>query len=38
MTILEVGVEIETIVDPSPGEEKSLGSDLTPGIVLITIE
>ena len=38
MTILEVGVEIETIVDLSQGEEKSLGSDLTPGLVLTTIE
>ena len=38
MTILEVGVEIETIVDLSQGEEKSLGHDLTPGLVLITIK
>ena len=38
MTILEVGVEIETIVDLSQGEEKSLGPDLTPGLVLIAIE
>ena len=34
MTILEVGVEIETIVDLSQGEEKNLGPpDLTPGLV-----
>ena len=38
MTILEVGVEIDTIIDPSQGEEKDLGPDLTPGSVLITIE
>ena len=38
MTILEVGVEIETIVDLSQGEEKSLGPDLPPGLVLIGIE
>ena len=38
MTILEVGVEIETIVDLSQGEEKSLGPDLTPGLVLIVIK
>ena len=38
MTILEVGVEIETIVDLSQGEEKSLGPNLTPGLVLIGIE
>ena len=37
MTILEVGVEIETIVDLSQGEEKSLGPNLTPGLVLIVI-
>ena len=38
MTILEVGVEIETIADMFQGEEKSLGPDLTPGLVLIAIE
>ena len=38
MTILEVGVEIDVIIDPSQGEEKNLGPDLTPGSVLITIE
>ena len=37
MTILEVKVEIETIVDLSE-EEKSLGPDPTPGLVLIAIE
>ena len=36
--MLEVGVEIETIADLSQGEEKSLGPDLTPGLVLIMIE
>ena len=38
MTILEVGVEIETIVDLSHREEKSLHPDPTPGLVLIMIE
>ena len=38
MTTLEVGVEIETTVDPSQGEEKILGPDLIPGLVPITIE
>ena len=38
MTILEVGVEIETIVDLSQGEEKNLGLDLTPGLVPIVIK
>ena len=38
MTILEVGVEIETILDLSQGEEKNLGPNLTPGLVLIVIE
>ena len=38
MTILEVGVEIETIVDLYQGKEKSLGPNPTPGLVLITIE
>ena len=38
MTILEVGVEIETIVGLSQGEEKSLGPNLTPGLVLIAIK
>ena len=37
-TIVEVKVETETIVDLSQGEEKSLGPNLTPGLVLITIE
>ena len=31
MTILEVEVEIEAIVDLSQGEEKNLGPNLTPG-------
>ena len=31
MTIEEVGVEINMIIDPSNREEKSLGPDLTPG-------
>ena len=35
MTILEVGVEIEMIIDPSQGEEKNLGPNLTPGSVPI---
>ena len=38
MTTLEVGVEIETIVDLSQGEEKNLGNDLTPGLVPIMIK
>ena len=38
MTILEVGVEIEIIADLSQGEEKSLGPNLTPGLVPIEIE
>ena len=38
MTILDVGVEIETIADLFQGEEKSLGPDLTPALVLIVIE
>ena len=38
MTILEVGVEIETIVVLSQGEEKNLGPNLTPGLVPIAIE
>ena len=38
MTMLEVGIEIETIVDLSQGEEKNLGLDLTPGLVPTTIE
>ena len=32
MTILEVGVEIEMIIDPSLGEKKNLGPDLTPRV------
>ena len=38
IAILEVGVEIETIIDPSQGEEKNLGPDLTPGSVPIMTE
>ena len=38
MTIIEVGVEIETVVDLSQGEEKSIGPDLTPGLVPIAIK
>ena len=38
MTILEVGVEIETMVDLSQGEEKNLGPDPTPGLVPTTIK
>ena len=38
MIILEVGVEIDMIIDPSNGEEKILGPDLTPGSVLIMIK
>ena len=38
MTIPEVEVETETIVDLSQGEEKSLGPDLIPGLVPIVIE
>ena len=38
MTILEVEVGMETIVDLSKGEEKSLGPNLTPGLVPIAIE
>ena len=38
MTILEVGVEIEMIIDLSQGEEKNLGPDLTPGSVPIVME
>ena len=38
MTILEVAVEIETIADLSQGEEKSLGPDPTPELVLIVIK
>ena len=38
MTILEVEVETETIVDLSQGEEKSLGPNLTPGLVPIAIK
>ena len=37
MTILEVEVETETIVDLSQ-EEKGLGPDLIPGLILIAIE
>ena len=38
MIILEAEVEIEAIVDPSQGEEKNLGPDLTPGLVPTAIE
>ena len=38
LTILEVGVEIDMIIDPSQGEERNLGHNLTPGSVLIAIE
>ena len=38
ITILEVAVEIEMIIDLSQGEEKNLGPDLTPGSVPIAIE
>ena len=38
LTILEVGVEIDMTIDPSQGEERNLGPDLTPGSVLIVIE
>ena len=38
MNILEIGVEIEMIIDLSQGEEKNLGPDLTPGSVPIVIE
>ena len=38
MTILEVQIETETIVDLSQGEEKSLGPNPTPGLVLIVTE
>ena len=38
MIILEVGVEIDMIIDPSNGEEKNLGANLTPGSVIITIK
>ena len=38
MTILEVGVEIEMIIDLSQGEKKNLGPNLTPGSVTIAIE
>ena len=38
MIILEVEVEVETIAGLSQGEEKSLCPNLTPGLVLITIE
>ena len=38
MVILEVGVETDMIIDPSNGEEKNLGPDLTLGSILIMIE
>ena len=38
LTIQEVGVEIDMIIDPFSKEEKNLGPDLTPGSILIMIE
>ena len=38
MIILEVGVEIDMIIDLSSREEKNLGPNLTPGSILIVIE
>ena len=38
LTILEVGVQIDMIIDASQGEEKNLGPNLTPGSVLIAIK
>ena len=38
MIILEVGVEIDMIIDPFNREEKNLGPDLTSGSILIVIE
>ena len=38
MIMLDAGVEIETIVDLSQGEEKSLGPNLIPGLVPIVIQ
>ena len=38
MTIQEVGVEIDMIIDLFSREEKDLGPNLIPGSVLITIE
>ena len=38
MTILQVEVETETIVDLSQGEEKSLGPNLTPELLPIMIK
>ena len=38
MFVLEVGVEIDMIIDPFNREEKNLGPDLTPGSILIVIE
>ena len=38
LTILEVGVEIDMIIDPSQGEKRNLGPNLTPGSVLIAIK
>ena len=38
MIIQEVGVEIDMIIDSFNREEKNLGPDLTPGLVLIVIE
>ena len=38
MTIREVGVEIDMIINLFSKEEKNLGPDLTPGSILIMIE
>ena len=38
MIILGVEVETETVAGPTQEEEKSLHPDLTPGLILITIE
>ena len=38
MTIQEVGVEIDMVIDPFSKEEKNLGPDLTRGSILIMIE
>ena len=38
MTKLEVGVEIDMIIDSFNREEMNLGPNLTPGSVLIVIE
>ena len=38
LTKLEVGVEIDMIIDLSQGEEKNLGPNITQGSTLIVIE